>query len=333
MVYAALDIHKQTLHGAVFDNESGELSDSRFAATREALTNWAMPLEGQAVTIAIEATTGWRWIWRELSARGFDVRLADPAEVKALRGRKRKPKTDRLDARWLVLLLAKAMLPESWLPPLEIQQLRDKTRLRKALAEDRSRWAQRLHALLSHEGWPCARARLLTKEGRRWVRALALPPATRAHADRLLRLIETLEAELQPIDTELRRFARADRRCLALQTIFGVGPLLACHLLAELGEGKRFRRARSVVRAAGLDPSVQESGETKRRGRLARGGSPELRWALVEAAQHAHRASSPDRTLHASVKDRCGGKRATLTVARKIGRRAYHVLNELEAAA
>jgi transposase len=183
------------------------------------------------------------------------------------------------------------------------------------------------------EGWPCARARLLTKEGRRWVWALALPPATRAHADRLLRLIETLEAELQPLDAELRRFARTDRRCLALQRIFGVGPIIACHLLAELGEGKRFRRARSVVRAAGLDPSVEESGETKRRGRLARGGSPELRWALVEAAQHAHRATSPDRTLHASVKDRCGGKRAILTVARKIGRRAYHVLNELEAAA
>src|ERR671937_1790156 len=139
MLYTAIDIHKSVFQAALLDSASGELSDARFSATREALHDWAMPLRGEVAAVAIEATTGWRWIWRELSGSGFDVRLADPAEVKALRGRKCKPKTDRLDARWLVLLLAKAMLPESWLPPLEIQQLRDKTRLRKALAEDRTR--------------------------------------------------------------------------------------------------------------------------------------------------------------------------------------------------
>jgi hypothetical protein len=73
----------------------------------------------------------------------------DPAQAKALRGRVRRAKTDRLDARWLCLSLAKEMLPESWLPPAEIQALRDQTRLRKALAEDRTGWAQRLHALLT----------------------------------------------------------------------------------------------------------------------------------------------------------------------------------------
>jgi transposase len=130
-------------------------------------------------TVAIEATNGWRWVWRELSARGFDVRLVDPAQAKTLRGRIKPAKTDRLDARWLCVLLAKEMLPESWLPPAEIQALRDQTRLRKALAEDRTRWAQRLHALLAHEGWPCQRARLLTVEGRplgeRAVAGVALP--------------------------------------------------------------------------------------------------------------------------------------------------------------
>jgi hypothetical protein len=60
------------------------------------------------------------------------------------------------------------MLPEAWIPPEEIQQLRDRTRLRKALAEDRRRWAQRLHAYLLDEGWPCSRSRLLTVEGLRW---------------------------------------------------------------------------------------------------------------------------------------------------------------------
>jgi hypothetical protein len=55
-----------------------------------------------------------------------------------LRGRTRRPKTDRRDARWLVLLLAKEMLPQAWLLLEEMQELCDKTRLRLALADDRS---------------------------------------------------------------------------------------------------------------------------------------------------------------------------------------------------
>jgi hypothetical protein len=147
--------------------------------------------------------------------------------------------------------------------------LRDQTRLRKALAEDRTRWAQRLHALLTHEGWPCQRARLLTVEGRRWVQSLSLSPPARAQVDRLLRLIEAVEEELRSLETELRRFARADRRCLALQTIYGVGPILACHLLAELGEAARFRRAR---RRSAPPDSIRSS--TSRVTRDAVGGWP-----------------------------------------------------------
>jgi transposase len=115
--------------------------------------------------------------------------------------------------------------------------------------------------------------------------------------------------------------------------VFGVGPVLAAHILAELGDVRRFRRARQVVRLSGLDPVVSESADTRRRGRLSKQGSPELRWALAEAAHHACRRRSPDHELYLAVKDRRGGQRATLTVARKIARRAYHVLSDLDQAA
>lgn len=133
-------------------------------------------------------------------------------------------------------LLAKEMLPESWIPPEEIQRLRDRTRLRKAIAEDRRRWGQRLHAYLLHEGRPCSKTRLLTPEGLRWVAALRLPVQARVQADSLLAAVNALGAKLETLDEELRRFARSDACCRALQTIYGVGPTLACHLLAEIGE-------------------------------------------------------------------------------------------------
>lgn len=112
--------------------------------------------------------------------------------------------------------------------------------------------------------------------------------------------------------------------------LFGVGPILACHLLAEIGSALRFRRARQLVRLSGLDPKVEESGGRRQRGELAKQGSPLLRWAAVEAAQHGRRYNSPDRHLWAVSNHRCGPNRATLTVARKLLRRSFHVLRQIE---
>jgi hypothetical protein len=75
---------------------------------------------------------------------------------------------------------------EAWMPPAGIQLLRDQTRLRKSIVDSRTGWAQRLHALLAHEGWPCARHRLLTAAGRRWVTALELDPGVRSQVDVML---------------------------------------------------------------------------------------------------------------------------------------------------
>lgn len=333
MLYAAIDIHKHVFQASVLDPGSGEMVEARFPADRESLARWADQWHGRAAAVAIEATTGWRWVWRELSARGFDVRLAEPLQARALLGRRRSAKTDRLDARWLARLLAKEMLPESWIPPEEIQRLRDRSRLRKALTEDRNRWAQRLHAFLLNEGWPCSKSRLLTPAGRRWVTALSLSAHARLQVDSLLAIIDALEQQLDTVDGELRRFARADQRCQALQTIYGVGPILACHLLAEIGQACRFRRAGQITRLAGLDPVVDESGDSRRRGHLAKAGSPHLRWALVEAALHANQRTAPDLAHYRAVRDRRDGTVARLSVARKIGKRAYHTLRELELAA
>ena len=103
--------------------------------------------------------------------------------------------------------------------------------------------------------------------------ALATDAHARLQVDSLLSVMAVLEEQLDTVDAELRRFARTDERCQALQTIYGIGPILACHLLAEIGEARRFQRAEQITRLAGLDPVVDESGESTpprqtRQGRL-----------------------------------------------------------------
>jgi transposase len=332
MVYAAIDIHKHVFQAAVLDPESGEVVEERFSADRESLVRWAEQWRGRLQAVAIEATTGWRWVWRELVAGGFEVRLVEPVQARGLLGGGgARRRIGSMRAGWRGCWRRRCC-PSPGFPPAEIQELRDRTRLRKALAEDRRRWGQRLHAYLLHEGWPCSRSNLLRPPGLRWAAGLRLPEHARLQVDSLLSVMAAPEAQLDTVDAELRRFARQDERCQALQSIYGIGPILACHLLAEIGEARRFRRAEQITRLAGLDPVVEESGETRRRGKLAKAGSPHLRWALVEAAVHAHRQGAPDLALYRATRERRDTAVARLTVARKIGKRAFHALRELELA-
>jgi transposase len=98
-MYAAIDIHKRAFQAAVLDPDSGQVVEERFSADRERLARWAESWRGRVAAVAIEAATGWRWGWRELVAIGFEVRLVEPLQARALLGRRRSAKTDRLDAR------------------------------------------------------------------------------------------------------------------------------------------------------------------------------------------------------------------------------------------
>ena len=113
-------------------------------------------------------------------------------------------------------------------------------------------------------------------------------------------------------------------------TQFGVGELIALVTLTELGDVTRMSSSRKAVRFAGIDIGVHRSDQTSRVGKLTRQGSPTLRWALYEAAQSATRLQSPDYSDYHALKARgLTHTRASLTIARKIARRSYHLLHAL----
>lgn len=277
---------------------------------------------------ALEVTTGWRFVVEELQRAGFRAHLAEPADTRALRGPKRRAKTDRQDARHLRELLHQGRLPESWIPPAHIQEARTLIRLRQALVEERTAWQQRIHSIAFHHGLPQER-NVLAAERRQSLETAPLTSAARRVIEVALRHIDRINDELAPIETDLTACARRQPACKALQKMYGVGWLLAFAIWAELGDVRRFTSARQVVRFAGLDVTVWESADHRAAGKLSRQGSSILRWAAFEAAQCAARAGSPDYDYYTEVKDRLGGNRAALAVSRKLLRRAYHILHAL----
>ena len=111
--------------------------------------------------------------------------------------------------------------------------------------------------------------------------------------------------------------------------LYGVGPFAALAMTCWLGGAGRFSSSRQAVRFAGLDVTVWSSDRKGPPGRPSRQGPPVLRWAVYEAGKTHARAPAPDHAYYAQVKDRCNGKRAALSEARKILRQACHILAEL----
>jgi transposase len=220
-------------------------------------------------------------------------------------------------------------LPESWIPPDHILDLRARVRLRHTLSEQRSEWQQRIQATLYHHGCP-QRRQLMVGDGREWLAAQPLPETAREQVTVALAMVDGIEAQTAPLDKQLRAYARRQVGCKALMAHYGIGELTAVTILAELGDCTRFSSSRQAVRYAGLDITVYQSDRHRAPGHISRQGPPALRWALYEAAQVARRGErSPDREYYLEAKERVGGNRACLSVARKLLKRSYHTLREL----
>jgi transposase len=278
--------------------------------------------------VALEATTGWRFVVEEFQAIGASVHLAEPAETAARRGTKKRAKSDRADARHLRELLMAGRLPESWIPPEHLLEMRARVRLRHTLVDRRREWQQRIQATLYHHGVP-PRSWLLGAVARGWLTSLELPPAAREQITIALALIDAHEAQLAPLDAELRAYAKHQPGCRALMRHYGIGPLTSVTILAELGDARRFCSSREAVRYSGLDITVHQSDVRRSPGRLSRQGPSALRWALFEAAQCARRPASPDHAYYLQAAARLGANRACLAIARKLLKRSYHTLREL----
>lgn len=326
------DVHRKQITFDYVDDDGRVRWGQIRPATRKTLRSWLgehCP-DGNA-EFALEGCTGWRYVSEELAAAGVSVHLGDPAETAALRGPKKRAKTDRADARLLRNLLVEGRFPESWIPPAHVVEIRTLSRLYCTLMDERRGWQQRIHAQLFHQGCPPITA-LLSTAGRNTLASVELSAVGREYVDTALRRIDELTAEIEPLRARLVDFARHHPACRMLQARhYGIGWLCAAIIWAEIGDARRFRSSDQLVRFAGLDVTVYSSDAKRSPGHLSRQGSPELRWAVFEAAKCAARRGSPDYAYYRQLAARPhNGKNPTLAVERKLLRRCYHTLRELD---
>ena len=148
-----LDLHRSQITFRTVDLRTGEVQRGKIhPGARDRFREWLGRVEpGTDAHFALEGTTGWRFVVEEIERRGFTAHLADPAELSERRGPKRRAKTDHADCELMVNLLLEGRLPESWIPPAHILELRALVRLRKTLLDQRTEWHANVHWLFASD--------------------------------------------------------------------------------------------------------------------------------------------------------------------------------------
>ena len=239
-------------------------------------------------------------------------------------------KNDKVDAAILAQLLRADLLPEAWIAPAKVRQLRALLRHRASLVRLGTQLRNRIHAVAADHGYDRS-ASYWTGPGRGWLAELDLPAASREIVTDCLAVIDGLAPVIDRIDGELHPHAKADPRVKVLRTLPGVGEFTALVMVAEIGDISRFPSARKLASWAGLTPTVRGSDLKVRHGHISKQGSAWLRW--VHEPGRADRQAVPGVRRHLpAIAKRRGKKIATIAIARKLLTRAWHLLSEMQAA-
>jgi transposase len=320
-VYVGIDVHRKRSQVAVVD-QSGEVLANRNVINGVAPILSVIGGLPAGTPAAFEAAFGWGWLLGLLEDYGFEPHMVHPLQCKAIASARLK--NDKAGAATLAQLLRADLLPEAWIAPPAVRQLRALLRHRAQLVRLRTLLRNRIHAVLADHGHGRP-AGCWSGPGRAWLASLELPAVSREVIDDDLALIDALQEPIGRLDREVHRQARSDPRVTVLTQLPGVGEFTALVLLAEIGDISRFGSARKLAAWGGLTPTVRGSDRTVRHGHISKQGPAWVRWVLCQAAQTAKRHPGFAAGYQAIAKRR-GNKIATTAIARKLLTRTYHLL-------
>lgn len=293
---------------------------------RQAMQAW-LEQAPSGTPVAMEGAFGWPWVADLLTELGFQPHLGHPPAIKVLA--KHEPKADRPDADRLARFWLQGIFPECYLSTPDVRQIRERVRYRMALAGSRAQIKNRIHAILHRQGILHDYADLFGKGGRAFLAGLhGLPPGTRYVLDQWLQLLDSIELLLDDVEKWMLANLREDAVVRLLQTIPGIGLILAHVIRAEVGELSRFAAHRKFASYVGLAPMSNDSADRHGERHIGIACNHALRWAFIEAATATVRAKRCPAKLHLLYHRLTRGGRtrthtARVAVARELAELVY----------
>lgn len=315
--YIGLDVHKKTISFCIKTQDGQVLNRGMVEATRPSLRQWAGAI-GRPWIGAMEATMFTGWVYDFLRPYALELKVAHPAMLKAITAAKKK--SDRLDAEKITDLLRCDFLPECYIAPEEIRELRRVLRYRNLMVREATRMKNKMAGLLMEVGTPYNKKRLY---GKKYFHNLLdniedVPDSV----IQMLRLTRSSMEMFKGIQQQLLEALAHEEdirdRVRRLMTIEGVGQVTALTWVLEVGDPRRFGSVRQAVSYCGLSSAQKESAGKNQRGPISKKRNKHLQTMLIEAAKLAPRFNLELAEVYARELQRSHRNRATLAVARKL---------------
>jgi len=353
--FCGIDVHRDLLVVTILNDKTKETK--RFVNDQDDINNLKNWLKTHECKRAVMESTSIYWVplYLALEESGFDAMLANAHQVKAIPGRK----TDQSSSEWLAHLLRGGQIKPSYVPEKHVRDLRELTRLRVKVVENRSAYKNRIQKVLNRvnirlgsrlsdvfgkagkeilEGLMAGKTidAILEHTQNKWlknrsdeIRVVAKGALSENYIFVLKQLTETVEhlnEQISQVDDRIEMLVN-QRDVAIVSSVPGVGKKSAAAIVAEVGDAERFADGKKIASWAGLAPSVYQSAGTFVTGSITKMGSKWLRRVLVEAAHAAVRVrDSRLRAFYLRVKAKKGEKTAIVAVARKMLTIIWHLL-------
>jgi transposase len=326
--YLALDIHREyLLVGGWNEEKKWVLTPRRVGIDK--FSEWAKQNIRPGDIVVLETTTNVWTIYDIVVSLASRVLVANAAEVGEIAGA--RVKTDKEDIKRLLKLLVGGIVPEVWVPPLEVRELRAFISYRARLVTTATMIRNRLQSLLHKHNLMLSEKGLLDEA---WWQRQLISGLEKMQIQQELSLLQEVEKRKGSVDEELERQSTGStwgKQALQIMQLPGIGFVVAMTVLSAIGDISRFENAKQLVGYAGIGAGVHDSGKTHQEKKITKKGRRELRWAMVEAAWRAVRMSpfwKEEYEKH--LKRMRKPNQAIVVIARKLLVAIWHVLSKEE---
>jgi transposase len=326
--FIGLDVHKHyvTVGGMNVQQElvlrPRDVEMQRFRA-------WAEQNLRPTDEVVLEATTNTWDIYDMVAPLVARVVVAHPAEVKQIANA--RVKTDNQDVVRLIRLLIVDLVPEVWVPPVEVRQARALLSYRWRLVKMSTAIQNRLRSLLHYHNIAAPEGKISTQENLAWWQKLSISPLENLRIGQELAMLEQVRTNIKAVEAELGRMSNTEpwaSQAVFLMQLPGVGIIVTMTILAAIGNIQRFENPKKLVGYAGLGAGVHDSGLKHRDKGITKSGRKELRWALVEASWQAIRSNPRLRAEYDRLCQRKHPNQAIVAIARKLLVTIWYVLSD-----
>jgi transposase len=323
--YVGIDLHRRR-SVIVRMNDAGEVLDVSKIDNDPMALSMAVAEAGPDPEVALEACYGWYWAADLLQAEGARVHLVHPL---GLHWDSRRVKNDVKDATELANRLRRDDVPEAWIAPPEVRQLREAVRYRAKLVALRTSAKAQIHAVMAKLGILPTQSDMFSPTGQVLLDQLPFEGVYSLRVESLRDLLEVFDREITMVERHIHRELKDHAGYRAVQALNGVGPTFAAVFVAEIGDVSRFASARHLCSWAGLTPKLHESDTKSHKGRITKQGSTIVRWAAVEAISRYH-GGEVIRPSYRRIAERRGKHIARVAAARKLLTLVYYGLRDGE---